>query len=116
MIPMSPVGDGTGSPGRGGRPGSGGNGTPGLADVHALIVLVPFGATVTGGRGCENAEPLGSVPLTVPPTVAALEPAWTTSVPPAPEAHVPGVIVGRPPPASPEAVALSPTLDNGGVV
>src|SRR5437588_9897298 len=116
MSPMRPVGDGRGGrPGTGGRPGSG-NGTPGLAEVHALIVVVPFGATVTGEMGWENGEPLGSVPVTVPLTVAVLEPPWTTSVPPSPEAHVPGAIVGKTGLASPDALAARPTLESGGVV
>ncbi len=109
---MSPVGEGPGSPGRDGTPGSG---TPGLAVVQALMVVVPFGATVMGAIGCENCVPLGSVPVTVPLTVAALEPVLTTNVPPTPEAQVPGVIVGKAGFAFPDAVTLSPTLESAGV-
>ena len=115
---MSPVGEGPGSPGSPGSPGTAGtpgSGSPGLAVVHALIVVVPFGATVTGAIGCENGEPFGSVPVTEPLTVAVLEPPVTTSVPPAPEAQVPGVMVGRVGFAVPDAVAFSPTLESAGV-
>ena len=109
---MSPVGEGAGSPGTDGTPGSG---SPGLAVVQALIVVVPFGATVTGAMGCENAEPFGSVPVTAPLTVVPLEPPLTTNVPPTPEAQVPGVMVGKVGFAAPDAVALSPTLESAGV-
>ena len=79
------------------------------------MVVVPPGATVTGASGNENGEPLGSVPVTEPTTVAVLEPPLITSVPPVPEAHVPGVIVGRAGLASAEAVAFSPTAESAGV-
>jgi hypothetical protein len=110
ITPSNPVGEGVpGSPGRGG------SGTPGLAVVQAPIVVVPFGATVTGAMGSENGEPLGSVPVTEPVTVAVLDPPVITNVPPTPEAQVPGVIVSRPGVAVAEAVRFSPTLESAGV-
>lgn len=109
---MSPVGEGPGSPG---SPGTDGSGRPGLAVVHALIVVVPPGATVTGPTDCENGDPVGRVPVTVPPTVAVLDPLLTTKVAPEPEEHVPGVMVGSEPAASPVAVTFKLTLDSAGV-